>query len=290
MDNQYIYERLLEILKEPNHIDIRKKVNDLATNIRLSNQVVPAFVATKKALLVGINYIGTPYALNGCINDTISMKERLIASYGFRGEDIEIINDTTEKKPTKQNIITGLNSLIANSKPGDTLVFLYSGHGSNLKDRNKDEWDGFDELIVPLDFNYIVDDEILGIVKNVKKGVNMLMIFDCCNSGSIVDLKYQYLDTMKRTSLTINNVSKELQGNIVCISGCQDNQTSADAYIQDKYCGAMTWSLLECTKLNKKPTWNVLISNMRNCLRGKYSQIVQISSDKRIDFNAPIFL
>lgn len=290
MNNQYICERLIEILKEPNNVDIRKKISDLVTNIKLSNQIVPAFVATKKALLVGINYLGTPYVLNGCINDTISMKERLMASYGFRGEDIELMNDTTEKKPTKQNIIEGLKNLIANSKSGDTLVFLYSGHGSNLRDRNKDEWDGYDELIVPLDFNYIVDDELLGIVKTLKKGVNMLMIFDSCNSGSIVDLKYQYLDTMKRAALTINNTSQELAGNVVCISGCQDNQTSADAYIQNRYCGAMTWSLLESTKDNKKPTWNLLITGMRNCLKNGYSQIVQISSDKRMDLNSPIFL
>ena len=75
------------------------------------------------------------------------------------------------------------------------------------------------------------------------------------------------------------------------ISGCMDNQTSADAYINSKYQGAMTWSFLDT--VNKKPnlTWIELITTMRSSLKtSTYQQIPQLSSGKKLDLTAEICL
>jgi hypothetical protein len=55
----------------------------------------------KKALLVGINYRNTESELNGCINDIINMKDVLITKFGYSIDDITVITDDTEIKPTR---------------------------------------------------------------------------------------------------------------------------------------------------------------------------------------------
>ena len=91
---------------------------------------------SKKALLVGINYIGTSNELYGCINDVNSIKER-ITTKGFT--NINTLTDLTIQKPTKENILLEFKNLLINSQAGDLLLFLYSGHGSYTLDKNNDE-------------------------------------------------------------------------------------------------------------------------------------------------------
>ena len=56
----------------------------------------------KRALLVGINYIGTDNALNGCINDIDNMRDILKSEYGYKDADIIMISDMTDI-PSKLN-------------------------------------------------------------------------------------------------------------------------------------------------------------------------------------------
>ena len=68
--------------------------------------VVPVLTpcTSKKALLIGINYVGTQYQLNGCINDVSSMRAKLSADFGFT--DISSLTDETDVKPTRDNILS----------------------------------------------------------------------------------------------------------------------------------------------------------------------------------------
>lgn len=53
--------------------------------------------------------------------------------------------------------------LTIDNRPGDSLFFHYSGHGGRQIDRSGIEADGYDETILPLDFEtagQIVDDEV----------------------------------------------------------------------------------------------------------------------------------
>ena len=121
------------------------------------------------------------------------------------------LTDDTNKKPNKQNIIYTLTNLLVNSISGDSLFFLFSGHGTCTSDLNRDELDGQDELIVPIDArnirSCILDDELNLIIKNnLKPGVKLFALFDSCFSGTILDLKYNYLEP----SLTINSNDETL--------------------------------------------------------------------------------
>lgn len=243
-------------------------------------------VGIKTALLVGINYINSQNELYGCINDVSNFRDRL-NSQGFT---INTLTDFTEKKPTKQNILDEFKSLLVGSKPGDLLCFMYSGHGSNILDRNGDEKDGYDETLISCDLKSILDDELKTLINQyLKKDVTLFCIFDSCCSGTVLDLKYQFLDSMNYDKYTENPKSVETLGNVYMISGCMDNQTSADAFINNKPQGAMTWSLLEC--VSPSITWRQLIKSMRNVLKTSgYTQTPQFSSSNFVDIDAIAFI
>ena len=96
----------------------------------------------------------------------------------------------------------------------------------------------------------------------------LVCFFDSCHSGTVIDLKYNYMSNC-RPKVTKQNLknsydmtqwtdsynytierSKEVIGNIYMLSGCKDNETSADAVINNKNQGAFTCCLLETFKNN----------------------------------------
>ncbi|TFK75218.1 hypothetical protein BDN72DRAFT_892560 [Pluteus cervinus] len=153
----------------------------------------------KKALCIGINYFGQNGQLAGCINDANNMKDFLCRTYGYRPEDIVMLTDDLKnprQQPTKANIISGMQWLVAGARPNDSLFFHYSGHGGQTKDTDGDEGDGFDEVIYPMDHEtngHIVDDHMHEImVQSLPPGCRLTAIYDSCHSGSALDLPYIY--------------------------------------------------------------------------------------------------
>lgn len=206
----------------------------------------------KKALLIGINYLDSPTnALNGCINDVINMRNMLIDEYAYDSNNITMLREDTNNKPTRANIIDNLTSIIAQSSKLKELWIQYSGHGSQIADTNGDETDKVDEIIVPLDYlqnGFITDDEIFNIIKNSK--CPTILIFDSCNSGTICDLMWNF---NAASSAVKTNIALIGNPNIFCFSGCKDTQTSADIY--NRYarqsCGALSNAIAECLRFNK---------------------------------------
>ena len=253
-------------------------------------QLKQKYKINKKALLVGCNYRGTENELIGCINDVANIQNKLKSAYGFT--NVLVMTDDTQKQPTRENILNAFKSLLMAGQSGDTLFFLFSGHGGNTIDRNNEELDGLDEVIYPLDLNYIVDDELKELIQiYLKKDVTLFALFDSCHSGTMLDLKYQYLNSDKNDNNTENVKNLETMGKVIMISGCMDSQTSADATISLSHQGAMTWSFLEAINSNQNITWNDLILNMRSFLnKSFFSQTPQLSSGKPLDLNSKICL
>lgn len=153
----------------------------------------------KKALCIGINYFGQDAELKGCINDAQNVQRFLCTQFGYKKEDIVMLTDDATNPrmmPTHDNIISGMQWLTRNAAPNDSLFFHYSGHGGQTKDLDGDEADGFDEVIYPMDHEangHIVDDLMHDImVKTLPPGCRLTAIFDCCHSGSALDLPYVY--------------------------------------------------------------------------------------------------
>lgn len=241
----------------------------------------------KKALIIGINYVGTSCALNGCWNDAYSMRDHLEKS-GFNGGNIRIMTDEphlikTENYPSKSNMIAAISKFITESTSGDHLVFHYSGHGGSMPDYNGDELDGRDECIFPRDGS-IVDDVLRRLlVDQLPEGVKLRCIMDCCHSGTGMDLPWRY-DVRNRMSQVHNKDIQESKlcrpgTDIVCISGCQDRQTSADAWIDRRAQGALTANFIKVSSsCQKGMLWKDFITVLQWKLsKDGYEQIPQLS-------------
>ncbi len=141
----------------------------------------------KRAFLVGINdYPGSQNDLQGCVNDITNVCDVLVKYFGFASADVKLLQDG---RATKAAIVDGLKSLVARSASGDSLVFHYSGHGSQVRDTEGDELqDALDEIICPWDFDwdgtFIKDDDFASLFGGLRKGVALEVLLDSCHSGT----------------------------------------------------------------------------------------------------------
>jgi hypothetical protein len=267
--------------------------NNLNIGIKNINSSTPEFniikINKKKALIIGINYIGTPYELSGCINDTTNITN-LLTQHGFN--DFVLLTDNTTIKPTKENILNELKNLIINANSGDILFFYFSGHGSYTCDLNNDETDGKDEMIISYDIQGVIDDELKKVISdNLKKDITIVGLFDSCHSGTILDLRYNYLDSDNYDKYFENLKETECEGNVIMISGCMDDQTSDENMIDKNVQGAMTWSFIQSINQNPNSSWRELLKSMRDLLKNNsFSQIPQLSTDSFYDIDTKIFI
>lgn len=137
----------------------------------------------RKALCVGINAYAAPNTLKGCVNDAEDWS-RVLQTNGFA---TTILRDG---EATFDEITKGMRSLVQSSKAGDVLVFQYSGHGTILHDDTGRTIDGFEEAMVPVDFDtanpkLLMDFDIASIFNSLPSGVNLTCFIDCCHSGDI---------------------------------------------------------------------------------------------------------
>jgi hypothetical protein len=269
----------------------------------------------KRALLVGINYTGTQNALRGCINDINNMASYLQGTRGYPTGSCIVLSDVAARKPTRANILAAFKELLNGVGSGDELWFHYSGHGSLQRDNNGDEESGADSCICPLDFNQsgsITDDVIRSqLVALVPAGARLFIVLDACHSGTGCDLRYKYDDSsylintnsplpatydpgawaLRQTSYEFKRYAKTA-GNVFCISGCQDSQTSADAYLAGQAAGALTYCLLQSLKANDMATykWKHLLKDV--CCRersGKFTQRTSITSGALLNLEDCVF-
>jgi hypothetical protein len=258
-----------------------------------ATQPVPKPVpGLKRALLIGINYIGTQYELAGCINDTTNMSEHLKKYYPMC-KDHRVITDNTDVKPTKANILAAIKWLTADLKAGEHVFFLYSGHGGLVRDTNGDEVSGNDGCIYPLNgqsIEAITDDELRAALANtVPAGSKCFAVLDCCHSGTAVDLRCNWqVPTELSLIYTESAQYAKTAGQVIMLSGCQDDQTSADTVGADKRpCGALTWALLDTWKAyGTAIKMKYILWDVRKFLRTRgYTQNPQLTLGQYMDIN-----
>jgi hypothetical protein len=237
-------------------------------------------MGNKKALLVGINaYPGA--RLSGCVNDAHNLKNMLIERYGFSASQIKML---TDKDATTKSILSSLDWL-KDSKAGDTIFFAYSGHGAQTPTSSPDELDNLSEVICPVDFDWsprymITDKQFVTIFSQMPAGVIFNWISDSCHSGDLdreikfykpvgffaglwhkiafwqepVELTPKFMPLTKFHHASVaaakskGAARKSLTNGVLdvgFVSGCKDNQTSADTVIGGKPCGALTYFFIK---------------------------------------------
>lgn len=207
----------------------------------------------KYALLIGINYAGTTAQLEGCQNDVLKMKEVIKTHYGYKEENIIMMVDKEGFiSPTASNIVAQLNSLYTKSVNAlvDEIYIHYSGHGTSIIDKDRDETDARDECIVPLDYiksGIITDDTIYSFLSKIKPVKKITWVFDSCNSASCTDLPYSY--TLNNSRQIIKQVLSKRKPivnnkNIFVLSGCLDAKVSYDVREPNGTpCGLLSYNL-----------------------------------------------
>lgn len=255
----------------------------------------------QKALLIGINYVGTKSELRGCVNDVVNVKRFLMEHKSFKDDQIRMMTEASDhvhNQPTRANIIAAIKELVKDNTSESRLFLHYSGHGGWRYDYNREETDGRDETICPVDYaksGVIVDDELHRILVNsLVEGAKLFCLFDCCHSGTVLDLKYNYKVSMEpnQNKYTINTVKKyrPTSGTVVTISGCKDDQTSADAYLQKRFQGALTCCFLQSYKELKEQSKPITYKRMMKrilikCRTGNFTQIPQLCSGNFINLS-----
>jgi hypothetical protein len=268
----------------------------------------------RKALLVGLNHYPNPVNnLKGCINDVLQTSKILQEACAFdEGRQIRLL---TDERATTQAIVQRLKWLVDGSQPGDVLVFHYSGHGSQVRDRHGDELDdGLDEIICPYDLDWdhpFTDDDMYEIVRKIAPGAVLTVILDCCHSGTglraaawqhapirakslvpppdILHRKQPLIeDWGENRRLTMADSRRELalrrfgakaaEQGAVLFAACRSNEMSADAWIDGDYHGAFTYFLWKsAVEANFALSYVDLIRATRQALKkAGYNQVPQL--------------
>lgn len=213
---------------------------------------------------IGLNYVdpnaygGWDGALTGCIPDAKAMQQVAQAS-GYRSQIL------LDREATALAVTEAISGAARNLRAGDYLLLTYSGHGGQVADVNGDEDDGKDETWCLWD-RQLVDDELFQLWSQFAAGVRVLVLSDSCHSGTVLKQYYtaqpafevrtphnRSLMKVKPTAFRritpeaareserktghIMRAAQQLSGpkrsaDIACavilISGCLDNQLSAD--------------------------------------------------------------
>lgn len=196
-------------------------VND---NFTLINRSESKYLnPTRRAVLIGINYIRQSGQLSGCHNDVRNIKDYLITVHGFQEHNITtLMDDRYHTSPTYANIMTAFRQAVRLTKSGDTLFCHFSGHGGQISDKDGDEDDGMDETLIPVDFTssgQITDDKLLlELVEPLPRDSLMTCLMDCCHSGTVLDLPYRF--TADGDEVTGMQRSEMYFSDIDSICGC----------------------------------------------------------------------
>ncbi|RMZ92078.1 hypothetical protein DV736_g665, partial [Chaetothyriales sp. CBS 134916] len=314
----------------------------------------------RKALLIGINYYGSSHQLQGCESDVNNMVAWLISrGYSTHPRDMVIMTQSRGPGPyypIGANIIAAMDWLV--SEPECVLFLHYSGHGGQIADPSGQRRSGMESTIVPVDFEVHgqITSDILHrhLVSALPQNCTLFVIFDCCHSGSTLELPWVYktdedgninlMDNMQAGMALAQEASSLIQGgfsfqkidaakhllagasdfyhslkqqfaddnggsgaglqnqsdfsedwsreerSVFMFSGCKDDQTSADAFIQGKHVGAMSDAFLRVMKTDYN--WNYsyvqILQGTREILQQNYSQVPQLNCGYQFDLNRPM--
>jgi N-acetyl-anhydromuramyl-L-alanine amidase AmpD/lysophospholipase L1-like esterase len=240
--------------------------------------------------------------LRGCVNDATKMKAYLQTQAGFEAKIKTLFN----KEATKEGIVEGFQTHLLKAEKDDTVLFYYSGHGTQeWADREvwKGEIDGRLECLAcyydeeTKEKFLLADKELRFLIKGLaEKGAHVVAIFDCCNSGDNTRnghyVKYSFSDAVdKRIPFSFKQrawddfiFSKELkredvlktgeaetlpEGLHIQLAACENDESAVEVSGE----GVFTKALIETLQAaDGDITYQALRSRVRQYLRNIYEQ------------------
>jgi len=164
-------------------------------------------------LIVALDYKRTGNPLT-CSIDGKNM-QKLAAQCGV--QDVVAMYD---EQCTRENVLAAIEEVGGRCGEDDYFVLYYSGHGTQVEDSDGDEDEGQDEALclvspdgqISMDTLLVDDDLAEALTEAVDEGARIIVLTDCCHSGTICDFEKDIWDGREAIS----------------IAGCLDNQTSGD--------------------------------------------------------------
>jgi caspase domain-containing protein len=249
--------------------------------IDMSNSWRIVYERTVYALLVGIDDYPEPVPrLRGCVNDITAM-EQLLRARLAGDQKLDDPKVLTNAEATRQAVIDGFTYL-SKAGPDDVALFYYSGHGS--QERTPPEFwhlepDRLNETIVCYDSRLadnfdLADKELAKLIAGVAaRGAHVLVILDCCHSGSgtratesvgvrraPTDLRERPLSSFLVTpdevaALTAQGESRNIaearsgrvklpRGRHIVMSACREDEEAKETYADGLMRGAFSYFLI----------------------------------------------
>ncbi len=112
--------------------------------------------------------------------------------------------------PSSHNILAAMDWLVG--EPNTACFLHYSGHGGQVRDPDGDRASGLDSTIVPVDYekNGQIDSDLLHrhLVSKLANSSTLFVVFDCCHSGSAIELPFVYRSDADGNVSLIDNVKQ----------------------------------------------------------------------------------
>jgi len=234
------------------HSKWKRSVLLVALSGALSLMASGQALAVDKALIVGVGKYRLSQANLPGIDLDVNMAKDMAVYMGIRPENVRVVMD---EQATLSRVREEMRNWLGQGvSSGDRVFFYYSGHGTQVKDKNSDEEDGLDEAMVLHDIDgktqqgLYVDDDFGADLKNIPSQ-NMVVMVDACHSGTgtknvsftggnsfnVHDGKYKYLDLFhvqpeaRKKDLGVTGMSDgAVSGvdNYLSLAAAQDNQQS----------------------------------------------------------------
>lgn len=230
----------------------------------------------KRALMIGIsNYHAYGYMVWNDIHGA---------------EDVALLTPELEKKgfntytllneqATYHGILNALNRFIANTKKGDIVYIHFSCHGQPVEDGllgdEKDEKDGWDEALIPIDAGkeydaqgykgerHVTDDMLNVYFSRLRKKIGatgmLYVAMDACHAGTV---SRKGLETVRGTNEGLtekgmkynppkDNVRhyhlKNMKGvsPVLFLEACKSNERNTEIRIRGKEWGALSYNICD---------------------------------------------
>ena len=182
----------------------------------------------------------------GPMNDAITVASYMSAA----GYTIYFLHN-----PTANEFANWLGFFFEKTKT--ELLVYYTGHGASIEDDNGDEADGLDEAYV-FDDSFLRDDKLIDLLQSRKKSnAKVILLSDCCHSGSIWDIQ--------------SEKKSDLPGNVMSLSAARDSQTAKQTSIGGTDQGIFTFYFFKLLEQNPSITPTQMESQINQYI-SKYEQ------------------
>nr|AFZ78842.1 clan CD family C14 metacaspase-like cysteine peptidase [Coptotermes formosanus] len=233
-----------QVHNQGNSDDIMGEMSKTCVNLasQTENGILSNFAIDNVLFICCMNYTKPSYSLGaGPCNDAINianfMQKRGLSVYYLHNSSSTVY-------------LQWLKFFLKNTRK--YLMTYYTGHGTQVTDTSGDEADGLDEAYVFED-RFLIDDDLEKALDACKKNnsVKVVLLSDCCHSGSIWDLK---------EGKTVPNV--------LALSASKDTQTAKQTQLDAKEQGVFTFCLLKA--IEQEP----------NCSPNRLREIIQPTLDR----------